>query len=277
MHKQVPRARWARIARKREEGAVLLVVLIVIMVATTSAAVSVANTQSEVRAVGQERAALHGRYAAEAAMVATIAWFDDQDARGLLSDQYMRWKNASQANQFPEMREFGERPVTNTNHTSGRLRASLQTFNAPPVGPVSVANAITEGAGPTPAGAGGSTGGSGGAAGATPGVAGPIDSFGPNPRGLSYTAAPYIVDVTECTTAADTESPGAPAGGQETGIKPVSVHCTLTARARLMYGDAATHEATRTWSFDGLNNFTLPRYSTKHTARAVVILGPIYQ
>jgi hypothetical protein len=272
-HKKVQRARRRHRAHERKEGAVLLVVLLVIMVATASAATSVSNTQSEIRAVGQERAALHGRYAAEAAMVATLGWLDDLDARGRLGAQYKDWQTKSETGVFPEMRTYGERQVNLTNRISGRVLQANQTFTAPPVGYVGAEDAINPtGATPPPAGAGGTAGtggagGVGGAAGGTPSSADPINSVGPNQR---YAPAPYIVDVTECTEAPSTSVAGSDASADEEDA--FYVRCTLTSRAQLLYGDSTT----RTWSFDGLNNFTLPRYSTKHAARAEVILGPIH-
>jgi hypothetical protein len=266
---QLKRAR-RRKRRERQEGAVLLVVLLVVMVATATAAASVSNTQSEIRAVGQERTALHGRYAAEAALNATIAWFTFQNDQGNLRSDWDGWERDSIAGVFPEMRSYGERQPVLSNKISGRVPQNLQVFNAPAVGYVSATNAITAGAGGTTGGSGGTTGGSGGttggAGGSTPSAADPINSVGPNQR---YVPAPYIIDITECKGAGAGARPGDPVKPDENG--QITVRCTVTSRAQLTAGDSTN----RTWSFDGLNNFTLPRYSTKHAARAEVILGPM--
>ena len=181
-------------------------------------------------------------------MATTIAYIDTLGNSGTdLRDKWLEWN----ANPPPELREYGERPLTTTGNRHGAIRNGFNTqaglFNG--VMPVSSAQAATTG-GTGGAGGAGGTSGSGGSAGSAGGTAGApatdlTGSFGPR---QSYQPAPYVVDLTDCIKAPNEGAAGTQIGGG-VGLVPTQFYCVLT-----MHGAVTVPSGlTRGYSFDGLD------------------------
>lgn len=192
---------------RRREGAAMLVVMILITLATVSALISVQSTTSEMNAAGRERILLHTRYAAEAAMISSQAYWDMIAREGSFLDTWNAWQRQPP----PEVRPFtGGHAIPNTaaRHMAARstLRVQSQYEDGPNVPPVSAPNP-----------------------GAT--VPDPTGSFGPTQL---YASSDPIVDITDCFEAPASFSPGGQVGQGTSGLRAVRFYCTLTLRGRVL-------------------------------------------
>lgn len=246
----------ARARHRRTEGIALLVIMIIIVTTTAAAAISVQNTNAEVEAAGRERMLMHARYAAEAALNATLAWLDQIGNSGSFLNVWNSWA----AMQPPEVREYsGGHPINNDNsrHMAARTMQGTQSLLNPVIEPVG---------GPDP----------------TLPIPDLTGSFGPN---QPYSMQNYVVDLTDCFLAPSTISSGAPVGAGVTGLKAQQFYCSLTVRGRIVIndvdGDGLTNGAGVTWANLGVGG-ALPagtgyqeRSGAAHDTRATILTPAI--
>ncbi len=81
---------------RSQDGLILLSVLMVILMGTTIGMLAARDTRYLLRGVGHAREGVQGRYAAEAAMMSTITWFDVLDDR-FDETVYEPWREAEKA------------------------------------------------------------------------------------------------------------------------------------------------------------------------------------
>lgn len=230
----------ARRSKARTEGAALFVVMLIIVVSTALAAVSVRNTTSEARAIGRELMIVHARYAAEAALATTIAWFDIIGNTPTFLQLWEAWG----AMPPPDMTGFtGGHVIANnaSRHMAARTVQAQQMALGPTVLPISDANAGA----------------------AIPDVTG---SFGPNQR---YVAMPYAVDITDCSLAPATLSQGNQVNASASGQTPRQFYCVLTARGRLVIPNAQGRNMT--WTVGPNVPILQERSGVAHDARASIL------
>jgi len=135
------------------------------MITTAAAAVSVQNTTAEMQAAGRERMLMHARYAAEAALVATISWIDNQEN---FKDTWDAW----QAGAAPDLRAYtAGHNVPAIRHHAAVITQRAEIISVGGVQPVSSPDLAA----------------------AIPDLTG---SFGPN---QSYSMQNYVVDITDCS------------------------------------------------------------------------------
>ena len=251
--------RRARAARS-EEGAVMLVVLLILLVATASAAVSVANTQAELQAAGNERVAMQTRYVAEAGMATTLSWIVQLSNKNAFTKTFRSWSTP------PDMDHYAEPMIVNgaeTHHAQRTVmdaQLGMQQNPADEVPPLSNAVPLS-GAG---SGGGGGSSGSGGSGGSTPDTTG---SFGPK-QGYGLPSRGYVVDITDCQVAANALTPGSLVAGGSTSAPTGAFYCVMTGRGRL---DPIGSAAERSWTLGGSRTFKQGLYSSAHDARAEFI------
>jgi len=239
-------------ARSRD-GAVMLVVLLILLVATASAAVSVANTQAELQASGNERIAVQTRYVAEAGLTTALNWAETASMTELLTNSVV-----------PSMKHYAEPELRTVGLHMRHTMASVMKHPGNPaleVMPLSDAVPYTAAGGSGGAGAGGS-GGSGGA----PAVDDTTGSFGPH---QTYGLGPggFVVDFTDCITVTGANVGGMWQGEGETAL--TSYSCVLTARGRLepLGGDGDP----RIWKLSA-GDKDMSLFSSAHDARAEAII-----
>jgi hypothetical protein len=246
---RITRGRRAR--HRRQEGVALLIIMIIIVITTAAAAASVRNTTAEMQAAGRERLLIQARYASEAAMVSSIAYFDQisQNDRFYL-ETWQRWLNESEP---PETRAFtGGHQITTANRYDAVRITQVQQAQwqgGPLIEPVS---------GPDPGAA-------------IPDYTG---SFGPN---QPFTMEPYIADITDCALAPPTNDPGSQQNQGSTG-KTRKIDCTLTLRGRVAILDAAGEHAgvALSWDFPGgLNGQSQDRSGAGVDMRATIKTPPM--
>jgi hypothetical protein len=179
--------------------------MLIILMTTAAAAISVQNTTAEMQAAGRERIMMHARYAAEAALVSTVSWFDRVGA-GPLAETWVAWRSDPP----PLVAPFTAGhliPAVPGGHRHEAARITQQAQNA-------VSNGVPPVSGPNP--------------GATiPDLTG---SFGPN---QSYTMQNFVVDLTDCYEAPPQNNDGTHLNAQ-LGLVPVRFYCALTVRGRLV-------------------------------------------
>lgn len=226
------RARRAR-ARRAREGVALLVIMIIIVITTFAAAISVQNTTAEMQAVARERMTMHSRYAAEAALTATVSWIE-------VADLKVFWQGW---NALP--------PPFVSPYTGGHPISPLARHNAVRISGVAqdlIANGVLPVSGPDPGAA-------------IPDLTG---SFGPN---QSYSMPSYDVDMTDCYEAPDVIGNELGGGDEE---KPTKFYCVMTVRGRLIINNGGG--AGVQWVLpDGTNTGFQDRTGAAHDARAIIM------
>jgi hypothetical protein len=233
-------ARRAR-ARRRREGVALLVIMIIIVITTFAASISVQNTTSEMQAAARERMTVHARYAAEAALVATISYIERP---GDFTADWERYRQMP----LPLVSQYtGGHPISadpRGRHDAARITGEVLMLSS--VGGVPPVSSPDPGA-------------------AIPDLTG---SFGPN---QSYSMPAYDVDLTDCYA-----GPLIPGSQVDGSAGSVHMYCVLTVRGRLLInGDAG---AGLQWDLpDGTNTGFQDRTGAAHDARAIIQTPPVRQ
>lgn len=239
-----------RRSARSQEGAVMLVVMLIMLTLLSIAAISLQAIQFDVRAAGNDRAALQTQYIAEAAMVTTVSWVDATSLDRSLLTHIGAWNDTAE----PEMRWFAEPSLTasnrqDANRTQWIQQEKLSKVTLPPLTVAGVDDPV--------------------------GTLGPRASMHPGVQertDADKAVADYVVDMYDCRRLTGVGSPGSQVnqGGSGT-IKEMQLFCVITARGRSFVWGGAD----KTWKTSDNKEYKVNRYTVAHDTRGTIVSPPI--
>jgi hypothetical protein len=234
----------------------MLVVMLILLTVTALAGISFQASQYDLRAAGNNRAALQTQYVSEAAMATTLSWVDATSIDRSIMLHVGTWNDLSADDKPPDMTWFAEPALTKDNRRDATRTQWIQQEKLTKV----VLPPLT-----------------------VPGVANdPVGSFGPRVSnhpgtqernvGADEKVSDYVVDMYDCRRLTGVGSPGSQVnqGGSGT-IKEMQLFCVVTARGRSFVWGGAD----KIWKTADNKEYPVNRFTTAHDTRGTIVSPPI--